>query len=353
MKTDIIQEKDLEKAVSILKNNGLVAVQTDTVYGLAISSHRDENYRKLAEVKNRPEGKPFPLMLSSIEEAEKYLKITSRDRFLMKRFMPGPITLILNRKEDIFPFLGEQKTLGIRVAKDPWLQKLIEKNGSPIWLPSANLSNHPTALNHEMVLEQLSGKIDAVLEGTAPGGVASTVVDLSSDDIQILREGPISEKQIKEALAMRKIALACDHGAFEQKEMIKKYLIEEGYEVKDFGAFSEESVDYPDVIYPASKAVADGKFERGIILCGTGIGASITANKVKGIRCALVTSKEVAQLTREHNDSNILALAGRTTTPETNMEIVKTWLEVDFSQDERHIRRIEKLHELENKECSQ
>lgn len=353
MKTEIIQEKDFEKALSILQKNGLIALKTDTVYGLAISSHCDANYRKLAKVKNRPEGKPFPLMLSSVEEAEKYLILNKRDRILMRRFMPGPVTFILKRKENIFPFLGEQETLGVRVAKDPWLRSLIEANGAPIWLPSANLSNHPTALNHTMVLEQLSGKIDAVVKGKAPGGLASTVVDLSGSTIKILREGPISEKEIKEALSMEKIAIACDHGAYEQKEMIKEYLLEEGYEVKDFGAYSEESVDYPDVIYPAAKAVAEGSYDRGIVLCGSGIGASITANKVKGVRCALVSSKEVAQLTREHNDSNVLALAGRTTDKETNMDIVKTWLEVDFSEDDRHVRRIDKLHQIENEECSQ
>lgn len=353
MQTKILKEEELDEAVEILRNNGLVALKTDTVYGLAASSHAEKNYFHLAQVKNRPKGKPFPLMLSSIEEAEKYLLLSPKQRLLMRTFLPGPITFIVRRRKNVFPFLADQETLGVRVAKDPWLRTLIERNGSPLWLPSANLSNHPTAINHQMVLDQLDGKIEAVLEGKAPGGVASSVVDISGDEIKILREGPISEKQIKEALSVKKIALACDHGAFDQKERIKKYLLEEGYEVKDFGAFSEDSVDYPDTIYPAAKAVAEGKFHRGIVLCGSGIGASITANKVKGIRCALVTSTEVARLTREHNDSNILALAGRTTDTETNMEIVKTWLDVDFSEDERHVRRIKKLHDIENKECSQ
>lgn len=152
---------------------------------------------------------------------------------------------------------------------------------------------------------------------------------------------------------MKKISLACDHGAFEHKEAIKSLLIKEGYDVVDFGVHSEDSVDYPDVVYPAATAVRDKEVDLGIVLCGTGIGASITANKVNGVRCALVTSVEVAQLTREHNDSNVLALAGRTTDLDTNLAITKKWLETPFSDDSRHERRIEKLKEIEEKEACQ
>ncbi len=149
---------------------------------------------------------------------------------------------------------------------------------------------------------------------------------------------------------MEKIVLACDQGGFEQKEEIRKLLETLDIEFEDYGVFSTESMDYPDVIYPAAKAVANKTFDRGIILCGTGIGASIVANKVKGIRCALVTSVEVAQLTRDHNNSNILALAGRTTPLDVNLEIVKTWIETPFSDDERHNRRITKICNIEIEE---
>lgn len=150
---------------------------------------------------------------------------------------------------------------------------------------------------------------------------------------------------------MKKISIASDHAGFEQKEVIKDYLTGEGYEVVDFGTDSLDSIDYPDFIYPASKAVVDKEVDLGIVLCGSGIGASITANKVKGVRCALVTDTEVARLTREHNDSNVLALAGGTHPIENNLEIVKTWLGTDFSHDERHERRIDKLMNVEQGEC--
>lgn len=152
---------------------------------------------------------------------------------------------------------------------------------------------------------------------------------------------------------MKKISLACDHGAVEHKEAIKNFLIAEGYEVVDFGVDTDDSVDYPDVIYPAAKAVQNKEVDLGIVLCGSGIGASITANKVKGVRCALVSSVEVAQLTREHNNSNVLALAGRTTSLDDNLAITKKWLETAFSEDARHQRRIDKLKEIEEKELCQ
>ena len=108
-----------------------------------------------------------------------------------------------------------------------------------------------------------------------------------------------------------KIAIACDHGAYEYKEMIKAMLEQEGHEVLDFGTDSTASVDYPDHALPCAQAVAKGEAERGIVLCGTGIGVSITANKVKGIRCALCSDPLSARLTREHNDSNMLAMGQR------------------------------------------
>lgn len=149
---------------------------------------------------------------------------------------------------------------------------------------------------------------------------------------------------------MERIVLASDQGGYEHKEHVRKYLETLDIEFEDLGVFSEESMDYPDVIYPAAKAVANHEFDRGIILCGTGIGASIVANKVKGIRCALVTSPEVAQLTRDHNNSNVLALAGRTTPLDVNLEIVRIWLETPYSNETRHNRRIEKISDIEVKE---
>ena len=145
------------------------------------------------------------------------------------------------------------------------------------------------------------------------------------------------------------ISMASDHGGFGLKETIKAALTKEGYEIRDFGCYSTESMDYPDTAFPAAEAVASGECERGIVICTTGIGMSICANKVKGIRCALCTDTESAQLTRLHNDSNILALGAKNVSEALGLEIAKIWLTTDFSGAERHARRVAKITNYENK----
>lgn len=140
-----------------------------------------------------------------------------------------------------------------------------------------------------------------------------------------------------------KIAIACDHGGYQLKEEVKSYLLERGIEVLDLGTDSEDSVDYPEYGFKCGEAVADGTAERGIVVCGTGIGISIAANKVKGVRCSLCTDVTMAELTRKHNDSNVLALGGRTTGVVTALDIVKTWLDTEF-EGGRHQRRVDLLN---------
>ncbi len=149
---------------------------------------------------------------------------------------------------------------------------------------------------------------------------------------------------------MKKIALGSDHAAYEFKAKAIKYLEEKGYEVEDFGPYEEGSVDYPDFVYPASKSVADHKNEIGIVMCGTGIGANIVANKVNGVRAALVYDPEVAKTTREHNDSNVLVLGPRITSEDDLFAIIDNFLATDFSNDARHERRIEKIKGVEANE---
>lgn len=145
-----------------------------------------------------------------------------------------------------------------------------------------------------------------------------------------------------------KIALACDHGALDLKNALVQHLEKLGHEVKDFGTYTADSCDYPDFVGPAAQAVAAGEFDRGIVLCTTGIGVSITANKVKGIRCALLSDVMSARLTRAHNDTNMMALGAGVVGKMLAMEIVDTWLDTDFSHDERHQRRINKVMAYEN-----
>ena len=141
------------------------------------------------------------------------------------------------------------------------------------------------------------------------------------------------------------IALGCDHGGYELMQEVKKHLEERGLEYKDFGCNGPESVDYPVYGKKVAEAIVNGECENGILICGTGIGISITANKFKGIRAALCSDTFSAHATREHNDANILAMGARVVGEGLALDIVDTFLETEFSNDERHIRRINMIEE--------
>lgn len=145
-----------------------------------------------------------------------------------------------------------------------------------------------------------------------------------------------------------KVAIASDHGGINIREEIKKLMNELGIQFEDFGCECDTSVDYPDYALPVAEKVARGEFDRGILICGTGIGMSIAANKVKGIRCALVHDVYSAKLTRQHNDSNILAMGERVIGPGLAREIAQTWLTSDFEAG-RHANRIGKIADYEDK----
>ncbi|MCM3617989.1 ribose 5-phosphate isomerase B [Sutcliffiella horikoshii] len=144
-----------------------------------------------------------------------------------------------------------------------------------------------------------------------------------------------------------RVAIASDHGGIKIREEIKSLLKELNIEFEDFGCECETSVDYPDYAQPVAKKVAEGEFDRGILVCGTGIGMSIAANKVKGIRCALVHDMFSAKATREHNDSNVLAMGERVIGPGLAREIARIWLTTEF-EGGRHENRVNKIHQLEN-----
>jgi len=143
------------------------------------------------------------------------------------------------------------------------------------------------------------------------------------------------------------ISIACDHGGFDLKEAVKKYLEEKGLEYKDFGTYSTDSCDYPDFVAPAARAVASGECEKGIVICTTGIGVSITANKIKGIRCALCSDTFSAEMTRRHNNTNVLAIGAGVVGPNLALKIIEVWLGTEF-EGGRHLRRVEKIADVEN-----
>ena len=143
------------------------------------------------------------------------------------------------------------------------------------------------------------------------------------------------------------IAIGCDHGALDLKNKVADHLKNQGHQVTDFGTYTLDSCDYPDYAAQAAKAVAEGVCDRGIVLCTTGIGVSIAANKVKGIRCALLSDVMSARMTREHNDTNMMASGAGVVGQMLALEIVDTWIGTEFSHNERHQRRIDKVMRLE------
>lgn len=144
-----------------------------------------------------------------------------------------------------------------------------------------------------------------------------------------------------------KISIGCDHSALELKNVIIEHLKSKGIEVIDRGTYTKDSCDYTDYGYMVAKDIKDGTVDKGIVICFTGIGMSMIANKVKGVRCALVGSIDAAILTREHNDSNCLALSAKYTGYALAKEIVDAWINTEFSNNERHLRRINKISKYE------
>ena len=144
-----------------------------------------------------------------------------------------------------------------------------------------------------------------------------------------------------------KISLACDHGGLELKLAVQKHLEAKGFATEDFGTYTKDSCDYSDFAAPAARAVADGRCDSGVVICTTGIGVSIVANKVRVIRCALLTDTVAAFATRSHNDTNMMALGQNIVAPYMALQIVDIWLSTPFSGGERHCRRIEKIAAME------
>ena len=146
-----------------------------------------------------------------------------------------------------------------------------------------------------------------------------------------------------------KIAIGCDHGGFEIKNELVSHLTKRGFECEDMGIYSLEPVDYPDIAVKVAEAITSGQCERGILVCGTGIGMSLAANKIKGIRAAVCSDHFSAKYTRLHNDANILCMGGRVVGPGTACELADLFIDTEFSNGERHINRINKISALEEK----
>lgn len=190
----IYNDNDIEELAAILKNNGVICVPTDTVYGLCTPINSKIGYEKLIKIKNRPQNKLFPIMCSDIEQIKDICIINEREEKIINSFMPGPITLILKKKED-YNHLN-YPTIAVRMATSKALKELIELVGCPLYMTSANHSNERPYNNIEEIKDNLK-ELDGILSGSVKFDMASTIVDCTNIDIKILRDGPIAINEIE------------------------------------------------------------------------------------------------------------------------------------------------------------
>ena len=194
------KQSEIEEVVTVLKNDGVISVPTDTVYGICARINSSKAYNNLVKVKNRPSTKSFPVLCKDLEQIESIAIVDDNALKLIKAFMPGPITLVLNKRPDVFSYINnagarETDELAIRMAPTPFLKALIKEVGSPLFLSSANKSGMDVCRSLDEIEEECP-TLDGMVMGDVSFGEASTIVDLTGDDIKIQRQGPISEDEI-------------------------------------------------------------------------------------------------------------------------------------------------------------
>lgn len=202
MKTEIVRKSDLEVLVSALKQSKVIAFPTETVYGLGIIYDSIEAMEALKWAKQRPENKPFTLMVSDVKMIEDFAITKASDWKIIEAFMPGPLTLIFKRKKEIDARITNGfETIGIRCPDDPFVLELIKQVGKPLLVPSANISGMPAATNTKEVLNQLNGRISYVVDGKCEGSEASTIISLVEEEPKLIRQGKILLSQIEEVMS--------------------------------------------------------------------------------------------------------------------------------------------------------
>ena len=198
------KQSEIKTIAQILKEDGVISVPTDTLYGLCAKINSDKAYDRLVNIKNRPSNKSFPIMCQDIEQIKSIAIVDERSEKLIKAFMPGPITLVLNKRPEAFSYINnagirETDELAVRMAPSKFLEKLVKEVGSPLFLTSANKSGKPACKTLEEI-EKMCPNLDGMVEGTVVFGEASTIIDCRGYDIQIQRQGPISKEQIMKVI---------------------------------------------------------------------------------------------------------------------------------------------------------
>ncbi len=349
MKTKVYEPEDYSLIVKDLLAGKVVGFPTETVYGLAIAYNNKNAFDRLYAIKNRSLNKPISMMVFNSQVMENVAYINYKQRRVIQQFMPGPLTVVLKAKANLPDFVTfHYSTVGIRIPTNKVALDILKEVKIPLLVTSANLANEPSLIKAEDVLQRFDGQISSMIRQDAFMGKASTVVDLTHNSIKILREGPILKEEINHIWEekMKKIAIACDHGGLDLKKAIQKHY-QHQFEFIDCGTNSTQSCDYPDFAIKAAELVANQKADFGIVICKSGIGMSIAANKVKGVRCALVDNVINARLCHQHNNANVLALGANDVTSRMAYKIIDAYNRVEF--ESRHQTRIDKINSYENK----
>lgn len=198
--TKIVTQQDIQQICEVIQNGGIVAFPTETVYGLGIRFNDQEALDHLMEAKNRDYSKAITLMVADSKDILQYAYVSDKAQKIIKQFMPGMITLIFKKKKSVDDIMTNGKsTIGIRIPDSEFVLSLLKKVG-PMLVTSANLSHHQNTTSTKEVLQQLDGRIDMIVDGKTSDNVASTVVDVSQDEMKILRAGKITKEQIEEAI---------------------------------------------------------------------------------------------------------------------------------------------------------
>ena len=353
---------------------GVAVFPADTVYGLACDPSSAGAVAKLYELKGRAPDKPAAVMFFALQSALEALpELGPRTRAAMRALLPGGLTLLVPNPERRFPLAcgPDPETLGLRV---PAVAALAAVNAA-VLQSSANPAGEPDARTLDAVDPAIRAGADLVLDGGELPGTPSTVLDLRAYEREgawrILRDGAVTRAALAAALgkgvcqltrarrelgdtplrdrrtnvSRMRIAIASDHAGYELKEHVKAQLTAAGHDVVDVGPDSDESVDYPRYAAPAARLVAEGDAERGVLVCGSGVGVSIVANKVPGVRAVNAHDAEEAQLARAHNDVNVVTLSGRRLDGAQADAIVEAFLNESF-EGGRHSRRVAAIEPL-------
>lgn len=347
METTVLDWNNYKAAVEDLKQGKVVLFPTETVYGIGCIASSAEACEALRDAKDRPTEKPFTMMCASIGDVVRFCYTDAGASAVMKRFMPGEVTLLLKGRPNV-PHHVDLGTgvVGVRIPNSKEVLNLIEEVGEPLLVSSANLSGHPAALNFGEAYHDFDGRAASIIQGDCGSAVPSTIVDLTTPGSpKLVREGTVPFAAIEDVYhcASMRVSLGSDHGGFEYKEAIKEHLQKNGYSIIDCGTDCKSSVDYPVFAKKAALEIISGNADFGILVCTSGEGISIAANKIKGIRCGIGYDDDAAAKTRAHNNANMISFGQKYMSLEDVLRRVDIFLSEPFSNMEKHARRVRQL----------